>query len=662
MATLNEKRLKNRGKKRIAIYMIMTLLFIGILPELSYILHQVLSKGISSRIDINYSNAMRLLINDTKVQQISLILALLFIAFLLYLSMEMRQQISKVDTVQITPDINIPVKAGNGQYGNARFLKDSEKRVLYKMYKYSADIETDLMPEIDGKGGLVVHYEAQRKSLFNKRLKEKYYYIGNDFHSIIVSTTGGGKSRSLLLPTLALQIQSGLSIVVTDVKGELWCYTSKYAESKGYKTNVIDFRTPKKSMHYNFMQPILDALKERDEATAVDYTWDLVSVLVGEPKGEPLWANGESASIAAAILAVAMEAPEECRNLTNVYYFLSYMCKTDERGSMPISKFLMKLPEDHPARTCFAMAEIAPNRTRGSFFTSALGTLRLFVNQNIAAMSAKSNFKLKDIGREKTILYIKIPDEKKTYYPLVSLLVTQIYMEQVALANENGQRLPVNTDYDLDEIGNCPVIPVLPPMITAGRSRGMRVNLFVQDYQQLSKYKDDSETILSNCSVKVFLKGDSEKTLKTISESIGKYTVEVSSASTSISDGKRMNTNYSSSSNLAGRNILEPTEIKMIKPPYALVMMTGEYSAINILPDISKTRINDLYGMGDEEHNKKLIMKRESEVNEIFVKKIPLWGIWNRYAKDIDEDDHDEDDQEISAAKRVSFLNFSEDE
>lgn len=225
-----------------------------------------------------------------------------------------------------------------------------------------------------------------------------------------------------------------------------------------------------------------------------------------------------------------------------------------------------------------------------------------------------------------------IPDEKKTLYPLVSILITQMYALQVELANESGLRLPVDTDFDLDEVGNFPVIPSLGNILSAGRSRGVRANLIIQDFQQLeSKYKDDFKNIKTNCQVKVYLKSDDPDTLKMVSENLGKYTVEVSSASTSVSEGNQNKTNYSSSASLTARALLEPAEVKRIKAPYSICMVTGEYPGINLLPDLSQYRLNKLYGLGDEAHNTKLVMEREAEREEREIAKIRLWGIWNEY-------------------------------
>ena len=86
--------------------------------------------------------------------------------------------------------------------------------------------------------------------------------------------------------------------------------------------------------------------------------------------------DGQCATIAAAILIIAQDAPEGYKNLTNVYYFLAYMCEPDrETGEMPITRYLEKLPESHPARGAFQVAQIAPFRTRSSFFYVCPGNI-----------------------------------------------------------------------------------------------------------------------------------------------------------------------------------------------------------------------------------------------------------------------------------------------
>lgn len=640
MATLNSERIKRRKRRKEAIFLIITAIQLAISPLLVYLMHQILTrigKGNLdlSNLDYSYKAGLVLLQSTKQGPILFLVIELVYMCLWLYATMAVEPTIGKVDTMQITDEIFIPVPAGNGQYGSERFLREAEKKKIYDSFEFTED-------EIpDKKGGVIVHY----KKMKNKSI---IYYISRNLHCLITGESGSGKTRRILMQTLWLQIITGLSAVVSDVKGEIYNYTHFFAEEHGYKTYPFDLRNPKKSIHINFLQPILDALVEGDKAKAIDYTWDLVSVFVGQPKGEPLWTNGESATIAAGILIVSIDAPREYRNLTNVYYFIANMCKPGEYGEIPLNAYLDQLEDTHPAKGVFAMAEIAPHKTRSSFFTSALGTLRLFTNPNIAEITSKSDINLKDIGREKTILYMIIPDDKKTNYPLVSTLITQLYSLQVELANENGGALPVCTDYDLDEVGNFPYIPVLGSMSSAGRSRGVRVNLVIQDDQQLeSKYKEEYRNIRTNCQVKIFLKSSDPSTLKNFSEGLGKYTVEVSSASTSVSDGKKNNSNYSSSASLTGRSLLDPAELSRVDQPYAICKITGKYAGVNNLPDLSEYKLNELYGLGDEEFNRKLMYKREKERPEHEIPELRLWGIWKKYK--VTESDSNEQE-------RISFL------
>lgn len=626
MATLDKSKLqKNRAKQRWSI-LTSTICEIIIAPYIAYIIHQYFDwimhlSNLQLKLDYNYVNAIKMLFANYGVRIWFFLIQAFYVFFITWLMMQPKATITNTRTISITDKISIPISVGNGQFGSERFLIEKEKANIYSTFVFTGK------EILKAKGGLVIEMEK-------KGSKEIIRYIGDDIHSLIIGATGSGKTRRVLLQTLWLQMLSNLCVVISDVKGEIYHYTHKFAESLGYRTIAIDLRYPKKSHHYNFLQPILDSLDEGDRAKAIDYTWDLVSVLVGEPKGEPLWYNGETATLAAAILAVAVEAESQYKNMANVYYFLAYMCQPNpETGITPLTLYLDTLDDKHPAKTVFAMAQVAAQRTKSSFFTSALGTLRLFTNPNVAEMTSKSDFRLEEIGSKKTIVYLMIPDEKKTLYPLASILIQQIYITQVELANKHGLRLPINTDYDLDEVGNFPTIPILGNLLSAGRSRGCRANLVIQDYQQLeSKYKHDFETIKSCCRAKIYLKSDNTKTLQEISKTLGNYTVETTSASTSASTSQKNNdVNLSNSSNMTSRNLLMPSEISHIDYPYALCMLTGNYSCITKMPDLSKYKINQIWGLGNEEYNTKLIAESEKEREERTISDLPLWGIWNRF-------------------------------
>lgn len=476
-------------------------------------------------------------------------------------------------------------------------------------------------------GGLVVGMEKGG-------LGEKLYVIDDDTHSLTIGATRSGKTRTIVLQSICVLALAGESMVMSDPKAELYQFTYPFLERLGYNVLAVDFRNPYKSHRYNFLQPIIDAVDANDIPKAIEATWDLTAVLVGETKGERIWKDGEASTIAAAIMCVVFDnkklSLKQYQNLTNVYFFISEMCKTIG-NTMPLIEYMKQLDPDHPARGLVAISEIAPSKTRGSFFTAALTTLRLFTNPLIAGITSTSDFTPGDLVDKKTALFIILPDEKNTYYSLASLLVAQIYEQLVSRADGRGGRIPIRVNFMLDEFGNFTTIPDFSNKLTVGGGRGMRFNLFLQGFGQLEeKYgKEAARTIRGNCETWIYLQTKDSETLKELSEKLGTYTVSTYSLS---ANNARHTSSTSQSVNLASRALLTTSEIEQIKRPYSLVLPTGR-PAIMYAPDISQTIFNRLLGMGSKKHNTSLRGRRERQRKVIsdYGNELNLWGIWNYY-------------------------------
>lgn len=632
MASLDAERKKRIRKRKMKLCVFLFFLSLIITPYLIYLMDCLL--GVKK---INFVSTLvcyKLIFSSGIFLQLFFLLEILVVLYLVFYLFEDHQKIGMTKMQKITDTIEIPVAIGQGQHGTARFLNEQEKESLFKSIKYEPqkDVKKENL-------GLVVGMEKQKET-------EIISCIADDIHSIIIGATRSGKSRGIILESIWMRGKTGGSMIISDPKGELYLYTNQYLKEQGYNVIPLDFRQPLKSKKYNYLGNINQSIDQGDIPKAIDQTWDLVSVLVGEPKGEPLWTNGESAVIAAAILAVAMEAPKECRNMTNVYYFLSNMCKQkDEFSEMPITKYFRQLDETHPARGVFSVAELSPERTRASFFSSALATLRLFTNWNIADMTSDLEFDLKDIGKKPTALFIIIPDEKKTLYSLVSIFVSQAYMSLVELANECGGRVPNTVEFLLDEFGNFPTIPGFGSMLSVGAGRGLRFNLVLQDYQQLEKnYKEDCENIKGNCVVTIYLKTPTQKTLEELSKRTGTYTVQSASMSDSTNH-KGKSSSFSSSVNMQSRALLTADEIGRIERPYSLIFFSGTYPSIFHAPDLSQYHANKELGLGDKKHNEKIILERDQKREKRELQEIKLWKIWNEFEEDKGE-----------KHERVSFL------
>ena len=494
-------------------------------------------------------------------------------------------------------------------------VKDIKNDISYK------NEEVVTKPKIKT-GGIVLGKEGER-----------IYYVGDDKHSLVLGSTGCGKTRCLVLQTIVLLALANESIFVTDIKGELSDYTAPFLVSRNYEVVTLNFKNPLKGGRYNFLQPVISAVNNNEMSKAIQAVWDITTLLVYKENSkaqEPIWQNGEASIIATAIMAVVYDNKNnpQLQNMANVYYFLSNMCRSVKIGAeyqLPINYYAENLPDEHPAKGLLAIGKIAPSRTRGSFYTSALTTLRLFTDPLIADMTSSTSFNYKKPGTKPMAIYIILPDDKNTYNDIATLFIAQEYQALSEIADMYGGRLKNRVNFICDEFGNFPAIPNFVTMLTVARGKGIRFNLFLQSLAQLKeKYGEANKTIEGNCSTWVYLASEDPDTLKALSEKLGQYTVGAVNSSTS--EQKYAASSHSQSVNLVGRALLMADEIGRIKRPYSLIFSSG-HKAILISPDISKWQFCRILGMGDRDKDKKVRYYRQSKVKARTEKRLAYFDI-----------------------------------
>ncbi len=528
--------------------------------------------------------------------------------------------------------------------------------------------------------------------------------ITGDVHICIIGSTRCGKTRNLVIQSICLNALSGVDMLNTDPKGELFLYTNLFLKELGYKVITIDFKNPEKSDKFNFLQPVIDEIEKGNIPKAVKYAWDISDSLVKETNSDPIWSNGEKALITSAIMLVVYENSTQglkriytnkkeqeikelyinehrkYQNMTNVYNLISKFDKKVNENITLLQEIMKTIEDKHPSKMALSMLENAPNETRGSFIASALSTLRLFTDQNIANITSETNKDIFDKDNKKAIfiilpdenktyyplasiltnqyyqflvnvadnnggrlerdfkfnlaIFIILPDENKTYYPLASILTNQYYQFLVNVADNNGGRLERDFKFNLDEFGNFTKIPDFDIKLTVGAGRGIHFNMYVQGIDQLiNLYKREvTNIILGNCAYTIYLKSTNQETNENISKSLGKYTINSISESSSSSYSNYSSTSSSSSQNLIGRNLLNPDELTRIDRPYMLVIGDGRASMTKS-GDLSQWHFNKVLGLGDKEHNKRVRNERDKMRKVYEIKDIQLWDIFSHFDK-----------------------------
>ena len=126
-------------------------------------------------------------------------------------------------------------------------------------------------------------------------------------------------------------------------------------------------------------------------------------------------------------------------------------------------------------------------------------------------------------------MFVIISDTDDTFNFIVAIMYTQLFNLLCDKADDvYGGRLPYHVRLLLDEFSNIGQIPKFDKLIATIRSREISASIILQSQSQLKTiYKDAAETILGNCDSMLFLGGKESSTLKEISETLGKETIDL---------------------------------------------------------------------------------------------------------------------------------------
>lgn len=430
---------------------------------------------------------------------------------------------------------------------------------------------------------------------FSKNLK-KVYFDRDTPHYVYLGSTGSGKSVTAVIPTCTFIANAKIkrSVFVTDPKGEIYHTTSKMFEQNGYNILTIDFRHPEKSNKLNILEPIIveyekyldnisksnkkkisaeDKLNYNNIAmSSLAETNRLIKSLANMimqdkvEQNDPFW-NNSAQSLLEGIIGFYLEEYRDNKikreqiTMTSIRKFQN--SSMESANFLRFKKYISKKEYGQKSKDSLTSILSTSDNTYKSI-TGVFGEkMSLFDDINVANVISSSDFDFNILGKEPTALYIIVPDEDKTYYKLVTIIVGLLYKELVKLANSKGEKkLPIEIDFILDEFANCPPLADIETIVSVARSRGMHFHFFIQSFSQLDNVygKEVAQIILDNSGT-YYLKTNTMSTAEAISKMLGKKTIESNSVRQSIS---LLNYNGDRSTNLIGRDLMTPEEVKQL--------------------------------------------------------------------------------------------------
>ena len=393
--------------------------------------------------------------------------------------------------------------------GYSRWLKESEMKKAPGIVKVPVNAQT-----ASGAGIVVIN-------------DGKNMYVDNEHHhTMVVGQTGSGKTTALVDPLIYSLSKKGESMIMTDPKGEIYKNHSEMLRAKGYKIFVLNFREPNLGNAWNPLSLPYQLYKQGNTDKAIELIEDIAINIMYDPKNnnDPFWEKSAADYFSGLVLGLFEDAKEEQINISSINYMSTVGEENFATSNYVKEYFTMKGQESSPY--IFASNTItAPSETKGSILSVFRQKIRQFsTKENLSEMLSYSDFNMRDIGNEKTAVFMVVQDEKTTYHALATIFIKQCYETLIDVAqHEPGGRLKYRTNFILDEFANMPPLKDVTTMVTAARSRSIRFTFIVQNFAQLNDVygKEDAETIRSNCGNLIYLLTTELAALEEISKLCG---------------------------------------------------------------------------------------------------------------------------------------------
>lgn len=332
-------------------------------------------------------------------------------------------------------------------------------------------------------------------------------------HNLVIGGLGSGKTQSTVLPMLYLASKAGESVVVKDTTGELYKYTAKQFENRGYDIVVINFNEPDKGNCWNPFTLAIKLYKEGNKDDAFKIV-ESFSKTINHTEGnvDPFWTNTASQYMTGLVLSLIENAKEEEVNLGSLSYLTTL---SDEEL---LDEYISKIDKDSIMYKYISSTHLAPHETKASIISVLNQKLTSFLNSNsLNKMLSSTDFDFVNLANKKTIIYLETTSGVEENDILFNTFIKQInYVLK-------GNKIPFNIILDDFDTNNVP-IDEFDALLDEARRNCIRFTIIINGISNLNKTykKEQIEMLRYACSNILYLYSEEESILRFISNICGK--------------------------------------------------------------------------------------------------------------------------------------------
>lgn len=396
------------------------------------------------------------------------------------------------------------------------------------------------------------------------RFRNKTLRMKDDRHHLIIGPTRSGKGAGYVIPNALMHKGS---MIVTDLKGEVWKATAGYRQQNG--SRVFLFSPGQEHSHR--WNP-LDFVRTGPGDRTTDIQ-NIASILIPEREGSDsgFW-QGMAQQVVAGLISYVLESDhyKGRRNLAEVNALLN--------TSMNLQVLLRLILETETYLSTFTVQSFnfyvaLAEKTASSAITEIQNAMRPFKNERIAAATSVTDIDLASMKRRPISLYLAPNITDITLLrPLLTLFVQQV-MNLLTLEHDRDS-VPVY--FLLDEFRQLKRMDEIMNKLPYVAGYNIKLAFIIQDLKNLDEiYGETSRfSMLGNCGYQLILGANDQATAEYVSKALGKQTIRYHSESRTIElIGLPKRTRVEQ---IRERDLMMPQEVRQMPENKAVLLVEGQ--------------------------------------------------------------------------------------
>ncbi len=381
-------------------------------------------------------------------------------------------------------------------------------------------------------------------------------------HCLVVAPTRAGKGVGYVIPNTLL---FNGSIVVLDVKGEIFEATSRHRRSEGdevYRFSPFDFEHP--THRYNPLERVARIANLEQRYTELAKISDYFLTVSDKGTAGDFLTEGRELFVAAGLLAIERDKP----TIGEISRILFGRGATQE----VYGEHALEVKHPNAAQTFRKFAGYS-DRTLSSH-ASVLGGagMTLWNNPAVDRATSGNDFSFTDLRKHPMSIYVVVnADDIRTLSPLVRLFFGELIATmRSTLPDPKTEPWPVMVM--LDEFDQLGPMPIVEQALKQLAGHGARVSIITQSIPGLDNIYGENVrmSLESAAGMKLYLAANDKKTAGEISDALGKTTKL--SVSDSVSRDRDFMQRRSVSRRMEERPLLTPDEVRRLNPDQAILI------------------------------------------------------------------------------------------